>query len=280
MAVKIKDMIGSWAATPPVLYYELKQAIDDPESTFDDYTNIISKDPSLTARLLKIVNSPFYGFGSEVETIDHALNIVGTDQTMDLALATVVVSKFKDIPRNLINMETFWMHSVATGIAARKMAQALNIENSDRFYLAGMMHDIGTLLTLKQQPEQARAVLERCQSSKEHLFTVEKEVFGFNHAEVCQLLLMEWQLPGRLVDMVSYHHAPLDVTDAENRRDACILNLADIMVYFLKIGNSGEPGVPELHPEVPKHVKLPKDAIDKIKKEVSAEVDETMKMFL
>ncbi len=91
---------------------------------------------------------------------------------------------------------------------------------------------------------------------------------------------MEWQLPGRLVDMVSYHHAPLDVTDTENRRDACILNLADIMVYFLKLGNSGEPGVPELHPEVPKHVKLPKDAIDKIRKEVVEEVDETMKMFL
>lgn len=280
MATKIKDMIGSWAASPPVLYYQLKQAMDDPESSFNDYSRIISADPALTARLLKIVNSPFYGFSSTVETIDHALNIIGTDQLMDLSLATVVVSKFKGIPRDLINMETFWMHSIATGIAARKMAMAVGIDNPERFYLAGMLHDIGTLLPLKQQTETAKGVLEKCKETKQHLYLVEKETYGFSHAEVCQLLLMEWQLPQRLIDMVTHHHFPLEVSDPEVRRDCCILNMSDIMIYFLKIGNSGEPAVPQLLPDVPKHAGVPKDVIDKIRKEVPEEVDETVKMFI
>jgi len=280
LATKLKDMIGSWAASPPVLYYQLKQAMDDPDTTFDDYSRIISADPALTARLLKIVNSPFYGFSSTIETIDHALEIIGTDQLMDLALATVVVSKFKGIPRELIHMESFWMHSIATGIAARKMAQAVNVENPERFYLAGMLHDIGTLLTLKQQTDVAKGVLERCRDTKEHLYIVEKETYGFNHAEVCQLLLMEWQLPQRLVDMVTYHHNPLEVNDPELLRDCCILNMSDIMIYFLKIGNSGEPAVPQLLPEVPEKAGVPKDVIDRIRKQVPNEVDDTVKMFI
>ncbi len=91
----------------PEIFYQFKQAIDDPESSFEEIGEIISNDPGLTARLLKIVNSAFFGFPQQIETISHAIGIVGRDQLNDLVLSTVVIAQFKDIPQNLIDMNPF-----------------------------------------------------------------------------------------------------------------------------------------------------------------------------
>ena len=94
MAIKINDLVGAWAASPPILYYQLREKLDDPDTAFDDLATIIKTDPAMSTRLLKIVNSSFYGFDEKVDSLTHALNIVGTEQLIDLALAAIVTSKF------------------------------------------------------------------------------------------------------------------------------------------------------------------------------------------
>ncbi len=106
----------------PTIYVELQKALDDPDKTFQNLGDIISFDPALSARLLKIVNSPFYGFPSKIDTVSHAISIIGKDQLTDLALATMVIYQFEGIPNNMFNMEKFWRHSVACGVAARSIA--------------------------------------------------------------------------------------------------------------------------------------------------------------
>ena len=127
----------------PTIYVELQKALSDPDKTFRDLGDIIGFDPALSARLLKIVNSPFYGFPSKIDTISHAISIIGMDQLTDLALATLVIYQFEGIPNNMFNMEKFWWHSVACGVAARSIADIRNEKNAERFYLAGILHDIG-----------------------------------------------------------------------------------------------------------------------------------------
>ena len=91
----------------PTIYIELQKALNDPDKTFQDLGDIISFDPALSARLLKIVNSPFYGYPSKIDTISHAISIIGRDQLTDLALATLVIYQFEGIPNNMFNMEKF-----------------------------------------------------------------------------------------------------------------------------------------------------------------------------
>ena len=277
MAIEIADLVEPWAASPPILYYRLRETLDDPDTTFDDLSAVIMTDTAMSARLLKIVNSAFYGFDDKVDTLTHALNIVGTEQLTDLALAAIVTSTFKGIPRDLINMETFWMHSIACGIAARKIAGHVPGAEVEKMYLAGMLHDIGSLIIFKKSPEESKKILLRCQESGENLFKVEKEVLGYDHAEVGALLLTEWKLPERLVQVVKFHHQPADSGD--HIEEACVIALADALVYELKIGNSGEPGVPELDPKVLEMIPISDEEMNVLKEEVAAQVDDTVRMF-
>ncbi len=277
MAIKITDLVESWAASPPILYYQLREKLDDPDTSFDDLATIIQNDTVMSARLLKIVNSAFYGFDEKVDTLTHALNIVGTEQLTDLALAAIVTSKFGGIPRDLINMETFWMHSIGCGIAARKIAKLLSGVEAEKMYLGGMLHDIGSLILFKESPGDAKKILLRCKESGESLFKVEKEVLGYDHAEVGALLLTEWKLPERLVEMVRYHHQPANAGDY--LEETCIIARADALVYEMEIGNSGEPGVPELDPRVSEMVPIPDEEMNRLKEEIAVQVDDTVRMF-
>ena len=277
MALKINDLVGSWAASPPILYYQLRDKLDNPDCTFDDLAAIIMTDTAMSARLLKIVNSAFYGFDDKVDTLTHALNIIGTDQLTDLALAAIVTSKFQGIPRDLINMETFWMHSIGCGIAARKIAKRMPGVEDEKVYLGGMLHDIGSLILFKESPEDAKKILLRCKESGENLFKVEKEVLGYDHAEVGALLLTEWKLSERLVEMVKYHHQPTNA--GKYLKETCVVARADALVYEMKIGNSGEPGVPELDPKVLEMTPISDEEISVLKEEITAQVDDTVRMF-
>ena len=277
MAIKINDLVGSWAASPPILYYQLREKLDDPNSNFEDLAAIIKTDPAMSARLLKIVNSAFYGFDEKIDTLSHALNIIGTEQLTDLALAAIVTSKFQGIPRDLINMETFWMHSIACGIAARKIAKRMAGVEAEKMYLGGMLHDIGSLILFKEAPEDARKILLRCKESGENLFKVEKEILGYDHAEIGALLLAEWKLSDRLVEMVKYHHQPVNAGDCLD--EACIIARADALVYEMKIGYSGEPGVPELDPMVLERIPISDEEIIELKEDIAVQVDDTVRIF-
>ena len=275
--MKISDLVGSWAASPPILYYQLREKLDDPDSTFDDLAAVIKTDPAMSARLLKIVNSAFYGFDKKVDTLTHALNIIGTEQLTDLALGAIVTSKFQGIPRDLINMEAFWMHSIGYGIAAQKIAQRMPGVEAEKMYLGGMLHDIGSLILFKESPEDAKKILLRCKESGENLFKVEKEVLGYDHAEIGAMLLSEWKLSGRLAEMVKYHHQPENA--GEYLKEASIIARADALVYEMKIGNSGEPGVPALNPKVLEVTPLSDEEINGLKEEITGRVDDTVRMF-
>ena len=278
MAINIDDLVMPWAVSPPILYYQLREKLDNPNTTFEDLSTIIMTDPALTARLLKIVNSAFYGFRDKVDSLTHALNIIGTEQLTDLALAAIVTSKFEGIPRDLINMETFWMHCIGCGIAARRIAHHVPGVEAEKMYLGGMLHDIGSLVIFKESPEDSKKILQRCKEGGEHLFKVERDVLGFDHAEVGALLLAEWKLPESLIEMVRCHHSSVDAGDY--LKEVGVLARADALVYEMKIGYSGEPVVPELSPEVLDLTFMSDEEISTLKEEIAGQIDDTVRMFL
>jgi HD-like signal output (HDOD) protein len=185
---------------------------------------------------LKIVNSAFYGMEQEVETITHALGIIGTEQLTQLVLATSVTKQFTGIPENLVSMDLFWRHSVACGVTAKIIADWVGERNLESYYLAGMLHDIGSLIVYKKFSSVAEKVLRRCKENKEYLFDVEREVFGASHAKVGGKLLKGWGLPMSLCEPVFFHHRPNKAKEFPLATK--IIHVADSIVDEMNLGSS------------------------------------------
>lgn len=227
----------------PTVYYQLTAAVDNPATCNRDMERIIHTDSGLVARLLRIANSAMYTFPSRIDTIGRAITIIGTAQLRELALATSIIRIFKDIPVALVDMRSFWEHSIACAITARALAGFHREANPERYFVAGLLHDIGRILMYDKVPQQMEEALSQAAESNRLLFEVEREVLGFDHAAVGRILLTEWKLPTHTINAVRYHHSP-KMDDLYN--DATIVHVADIMANSLQLGTSGERLVPPL----------------------------------
>lgn len=238
----------------PLVLIKLNEAMNNPFCSIIDIGKVISEDQGLTARLLRIANSPFYSYPSKVDTITKAITIIGTQQIMDLVLATSVMKLFKGIPEELITMESFWHHSIACGTIARILAQFRHEPNIERFFVAGVLHDIGRLLMFAKMPQAVAELMFRCKNNGELVYKTERDTLKFDHADVGEALLKEWKLPVSLVEMVAFHHHPLR---AKNYGiEASVIHIADIVAHALQIGSSGEFFVPVFEPGAWELIKL------------------------
>ncbi|MCH8157018.1 MAG: HDOD domain-containing protein [Nitrospinae bacterium] len=264
--------------TLPSIYNEINETVEDPESSFTDIGRIISGDTSLSARLLQIVNSSFYGFPSQIETITHAVTIVGTAQLRDLILATMVMSQFKGVPKDLVNMELFWSHSVACGLAARIIAVYRREPNAERYYVTGILHDLGRLVLFLNGTEQMKEVIDATQGGEVLVYDAERSIFGFDHADVGSALLNKWGLSDRLGEVVCYHHRPREAPNYP--LDAAIIHLADLIVHAMELGHSGERFVPPLDPQAWDKIELPSSLMASIVEQLDRQYEDTIRMFL
>lgn len=192
----------------PQAYVQINQMINSPKYSAMDIGKVIAQDTDLSARLLRIVNSSFYGIPVPIETISRAVTIVGTSDLHDLALATSASRIFKDIPGEMMDMGEFWGMSVYTGIVASTLAEKCNILHSERLFVQGMLHDIGRLPIYLRLPEKAREILLITEGNYDMLPGAEHDVLGFTHAEVGALLTHAWNLPEGIQTVTRYHHQP------------------------------------------------------------------------
>jgi HD-like signal output (HDOD) protein len=237
----------------PNIFVELNEAIKKPRSSANDIADVISKDTSLSARLLKIVNNPFYGFPSRIDTLSRAVAIVGTKQLTTLSLGISIVSMFKDIPSDFIDMKGFWKHSVCCGIMARILASHKKTPNTERLFVAGLIHDIGRLIIYNHLSTYAREALITAALEKSLLRKAETQKMGFDHAEMGAILLKKWGLPPLLEQVVAFHHAP---HKSHTSLEPAIVHTADIVANAIEIGSSGERFVPPLEPSAWKSLGL------------------------
>ena len=240
----IQELFNSSVEIPslPDVYYEFKDAMDDPEGSFDEVSNIIATDPGLTAKLLRIVNSAYFGFPSKIETISHAIGVVGLEQLNNLVISTVIMERFKGIPDSVMNMDSFWRHSIACGLAAKIISSHREEINTERFFVAGMLHDIGRLIIALTTPFNILSVFMRCKSENIPRHEAEKDILEFTHADVGKLLLKNWSLPVFHQEVVGNHHQPeKNLTFA---KEASIIHVADHIVNHLELGDSGESSFP------------------------------------
>lgn len=194
--------------TLPDIYFQVSEMIYDPRFSVSDIGKVISKDPALTARLLKLVNSPIYAFQSHVDTISRAVVVVGIEDLKNLILATSVVDTFSDIPAELVDMTSFWMRSVHCGVICKLLAKASSVLHSERLFLTGLLHDIGSLVLYCRRPEESMKVLMAAENDRSKIAALEQEIIGVNHARVGSELIKRWGLPESLYEAIACYPAP------------------------------------------------------------------------
>jgi putative nucleotidyltransferase with HDIG domain len=268
--------VGTLASLPNI-YFQVDKAINHPSSSTARIGAILSYDQALCARLLRIANSAFYGFSRRVEGIEDAVRIIGTRQLQDLVLATVVLSQFKGIDSNLVSMKSFWRHSLACSIAARAMARLRRESNLERFFVAGLLHDIGSLAMYQILPERSQLALERHRDSDKPLEETERAVFGCDHAAVGAALMTSWTLPPFFRDTTANHHSagPHGHTPA-----TAVIHLADLLVQSLDLGSNGEQRLSRLSPGIRDRVGLPPGSLATVADEVLSLLGGIQSLFL
>jgi HD-like signal output (HDOD) protein len=238
----------------PEVFARINAVLRDPHSTVEDAARIIGADPSLSAKLLKLVNSTFYSrasravekrFPAKVDSLTRAVMIVGGKQLATLALGVSVLPLFRDIPPEFVNMKAFWKHSIGCGMIARALAMHVGVQGEESYFVAGLLHDIGRLVLYKQLPGPSGAALRRSREELCTLAAAEKDIFAFDHGLLGGLLLRKWQYPAVLEKMVRYHH---DLSEPLFIEEPAVIHVADFLVNALEIGTSGEWRVPALLP--------------------------------
>ena len=262
--------------TLPVVFHRLVEAVNDSRSSTAEIADIIGNDTDLSARVLKLVNSAFYGLQSRVDTISRAVFILGSNQLVALAIGISVVTFFRGIPETVINMESFWRHSIAVGVGSRILASYHMMPNTERFFVAGLLHDLGRLVLFRFQPDRAREAFELAGQTGRLMHDTEQEVLGFSHDKLGGLLLKKWKFPVSLEKNVRYHHSP---DKAPNRLEACILRLADILANAMEQGSSGERLVPPLTADVWDTLGMPLSIISQTAAQMDYQVDSIIRLF-
>lgn len=201
-----KDLV-----TLPEVALRIAQVIQDPKSSSNDISREIALDAALTARLLRVANSPACGHPGKIGTLSRAITVLGMQQVHDLAIGLTAIRAFDGIGNELVTMQSFWRHSVLCAVASGKIA-AWNggRRSAGSPFIAGLLHDIGQLVLLGQVPDLARrALLMSVDSSEDRdYFLCEREVIGFDHAAVGGALARTWGLPRALQECIEFHHEP------------------------------------------------------------------------
>ena len=232
---RLKQIIGNIRnlPTPPIVFEQIQKVINNPDTSVSDVARILSEDPAMSVKVLKLTNSAFYGLSREIDSVNHAVMIIGLEAVKNLVLSASVLSMFKSNNVNKEYHEDFWRHSLSAALAARMIARDYRegkVFNPDPAFSSGLVHDIGKMIICCFMPKEHNEIY---QYLAEHPDAMELEaevaVIGFNHAQLGRQLAITWKLPERLADTVGYHHSPgLENAGADF---AHLINLADYIAH-------------------------------------------------
>ena len=273
----LEDVSG--LVTLPQVSVRVNEMVDDPKYSANDIGEVISQDPGLTARLLKIANSPYYGLSSTVETVSRAVTVLGLKQIRDLVLATTSIKAFEGIPNDLITMDDFWRHNISCGIAAKHLAGEMQGIDKETMFIAGLLHDIGQLIIFNKLPQQAMKAITLVEDDPEEpeLYQAETKIMGFNHAQLGQELLKQWHLPAVFQECVGCHH---DIHSAEQYpREAALIHISNSIAVMAEL-NSTEDESPAIDESAWQITQLSKDVIEPTMQEVQARVKDVVQVLM
>jgi putative nucleotidyltransferase with HDIG domain len=252
----------------PTVVHKLIEVCKDPNATMAMVEDVIRTDQSLTARMLKLVNSAFFALSNRVSTIHHAAVILGMDALRNTAIAVCTYECLAGCDANeQFNRRRFWEHAVATGIIAKELAKAARYSKPDEAFVAGLLHDLGKVVLDKYFPEEFGQALGMCQAKEQALSQCEEATLGFSHSTAGAEVARQWLFPEPLTHAIETHH---DETTSEPL--CALVMLANEMAKAWAFGASGNPLLHPVCPSVWEHVPADEAALREIVEESRGEI--------
>jgi len=246
--------------TLPGSVTRITRMLDTPDTTAGEVGKEIAKDQVLSAKVLKLVNSGFYGFSQPVSTIQHAMVLLGFNVVKTLVLSTSVLDMMAK------SMVGLWQHSLACARTCGIIARHADMEDPEEVSVTGLLHDLGKVVLEEHLNEVFQEVISRVEERSMLFYEAEEDAMEVTHANIGGWLLEKWQLPSQLVEPIMYHH-----NFHPSRRHAdrtAVVHLADILVRAEGFGSGGDRGIPVLAPEAMDTLQLRRDHLREIMDEM------------
>jgi len=263
----------------PTTVAKVIEVCNQPQTSPNDLNRLISLDPVLTGKVLKLINSAFFTLSEPVTSVTRAIIMLGLNTVKNLALSTSIVGIFRgDSKEGCFSMNDFWVHSLATGVTARMLAarQGLPSDTREEYFVGGLLHDIGKVPMMHCFPEEYRHVLQESQQRRQSLYNAEKDTLGFDHCHVGQIIAEKWRLSDNLSSaLASHHQGELHFL----ARFSDVIAAANICVRSFSLGSAGDGSVEDPTLLLLKNSGPPGHDLSEFQSDVSAELEKA-KIFL
>ena len=262
--------------SPPAVALKILEAIRKDENSFTELAQVISSDPALAARILKVANSSLYRLPYPADNLDKAMSVLGMDVLKNIALSFVIIQDLSDHSRGGFNLDVFWRRALTAAVGAEVLAKHLNVPNRDLFVTA-LLQDIGVLVMFLSDPAAYTRVLDEKRLSDRPTYQVEERVFGFNHTEVGGHLLQIWGLPETIYTPISCHHS-VDDEPGPWRDTVAVLQFGDKVSSVYHGMRSNQKSF-EIHEDLAKNFNLDDDVAEQLIDAVGEKSAEILSLF-
>ncbi|MEW6740654.1 MAG: HDOD domain-containing protein [Nitrospirota bacterium] len=225
--------------TIPSVLRKLLGVIENPRISLNEIGSFISNDPVLTSRVLKVVNSPVYGFPGRISSVSQALILLGLNVVKGMLLG---VSVFEAMQKTMVGL---WEHSLGCAVTARIIAKKKELKEPEEVSVAALLHDIGKVVLGLKFPDEYKKIMSDAETKDIFIFDAEKNYFGINHADAGAWIAQKWNFPRSLVEVIEYHHKPH--LSKNVAMQTAIVHLSDILIRAKGFGFAGDNSVPAIN---------------------------------
>lgn len=274
---RLKKVVDRIVGLPtlPVMLSNINRLMMNPRTSAKEVGQLISSDPAITAKILRVVNSSFYGFPNRITTITHAIVILGFNTIKSIVLSSSIFDTFKgDGAEKRFNRMEFWKHSIGVGAVGKVLARRRGYSATEEFFIAGLLHDVGKIIIDQHLHAEFLEILHRVQTRDILMLQAEEEVLGLTHAELGGWLFERWNLSKGLVECITTHHNPGLAKELPDY--AAVIHLSDIIARTMGIGDGGDAKVPPISTQAWELLELSVDKLDAIIQEADEEIERAM----